>query len=102
MANIGEKLRECAQLLGLSDMEVARRVGLSQSRYANYGLNKREPDFATFAKICRILPPTWPRDWLICRVLSVTATNAASRTIGSRSLDDIQPTAEILLTKEST
>ncbi|MDO8606153.1 MAG: helix-turn-helix transcriptional regulator [Phaeospirillum sp.] len=55
MARIGEKLRERAQVLGLSDTEVARRVGLSQSRYANYVLGKREPDFGTLVKICFVL-----------------------------------------------
>lgn len=44
--------------MGLTDAEVARRLGLSQSRYANYVVNKREPDFATFIKICRVLATT--------------------------------------------
>ena len=58
MAGIGEKLRERALVLGLSDVEIARRVGLSQSRYANYVLGKREPDFGTLVKICRVLGTT--------------------------------------------
>lgn len=41
--------------MGLSDTEVARRLGLSQSRYANYVSGAREPDFATFLRICEVL-----------------------------------------------
>lgn len=52
---LGEKLQRRARELGLADAEVARRVGLGQSRYANYLSGAREPDFATLAKICRVL-----------------------------------------------
>jgi transcriptional regulator with XRE-family HTH domain len=55
MDGLGEKLRARARELGLSDTEVARRLGLGQSRYANYVVDKREPDLATFVKICRVL-----------------------------------------------
>lgn len=52
---LGERFRLRAQELGLSDAEVARRLGLSQSRYAHYVSGVREPDFATLARICRAL-----------------------------------------------
>lgn len=52
---LGERLRVRARELGLSDAEVARRLGLSQSRYAHYVSGVREPDYATFARICRAL-----------------------------------------------
>lgn len=55
MEGLGPKLRARARELGLSDVEVARRLGLSQSRYANYVADKREPDFSTFIKICGVL-----------------------------------------------
>ncbi|HXP98013.1 MAG TPA: helix-turn-helix transcriptional regulator [Telmatospirillum sp.] len=55
MDGLGEKLRQRARALGLSDTEVARRLGLSQARYAHYVNDKREPDFRTFLNICRIL-----------------------------------------------
>lgn len=58
MEGLGEKLRTRARELGLSDAEVARRLGLSQSRYANYVVDKREPDFRTFIRICRVLGTT--------------------------------------------
>lgn len=55
MDGLGEKMRQRARELGLTDTEVARRLGLSQARYAHYVNNKREPDFRTFVNICRIL-----------------------------------------------
>lgn len=55
MDGLGEKLRQRARALGLSDTEVARRLGMSQARYANYVSDKREPDLRTLAEICRIL-----------------------------------------------
>lgn len=53
--DLGDRLRARARELGLSDAEVARRLGLSQPRYAHYVSGVREPDFATFARICRAL-----------------------------------------------
>lgn len=58
MNGVGERLRVRARALGLSDTEVARRLGLSQSRYANYVTGVREPDFATFLRICEVLQTT--------------------------------------------
>lgn len=55
MDGLGDRLRQRARELGLTDSEVARRLGLSQARYANYVNDKREPDFRTFLEICRIL-----------------------------------------------
>ncbi len=53
--DLGERLRTRARELGLSDAEVARRLGLSQPRYAHYVSGVREPDYATLARICRSL-----------------------------------------------
>ena len=58
MVGLSERLRARARALGLSDAEVARRLGLSQSRYANYVAGVREPDFATFLRICEVLETT--------------------------------------------
>lgn len=58
MRGIGERLRARARELGLSDSEVARRLGLSQARYANYVAEAREPDFETLVRICRVLGAT--------------------------------------------
>lgn len=58
MDGVGEILRQRAQELGLTDSEVARRVGISQSRYANYVKDAREPDYTTLVRICRVLGTT--------------------------------------------
>lgn len=48
-------MRARARDLGWSDAEVARRVGLKQTRYANYVTDRHEPDLATFVRICSVL-----------------------------------------------
>lgn len=58
MVRIGAKLKQRARALGLSDAEVARRLDLSASRYGHYVKDVRQPDFATFLRICRILETT--------------------------------------------
>ena len=58
MRGIGDRLRARARELELSDSEVARRLGLSQARYANYVAENREPDFETLLRICRVLGVT--------------------------------------------
>jgi transcriptional regulator with XRE-family HTH domain len=58
MDGLGTRLRARAQELELSDSEVARRLGVSQSRYANYVSDKREPDYRTLLRICGILGTT--------------------------------------------
>ena len=55
MKGLGKVLRDKATALGLSDSEVARRLGLSQARYHNYVVEVTEPDLATFVRICRTL-----------------------------------------------
>ena len=52
------RMRARAQELGLSDAEVARRLGIAQSRYANYISGLRAPDFGTFLRICATLSTT--------------------------------------------
>lgn len=51
-------MRARAQELGLPDAEVARRIGIAQPRYANYVADIRQPDFATFLRICSVLATT--------------------------------------------
>lgn len=55
MKGLGKSLREKAALLGLSDSEVARRLGISQARYHNYVADVAEPDLGTLVRICRVL-----------------------------------------------
>ena len=50
---MGARLRAQARELDLSDSEVARRLDLSQPRYANYVKETNEPDLATISRSCR-------------------------------------------------
>jgi len=63
MKQVGERIHARAQELGLSDSELARRLGLSQSRVANYVSGKRAPDYGTLLRICAVLQVT-PNDLL--------------------------------------
>lgn len=55
MEGFGARLRARALELGLSDAEVARRAGLTPTRYGHYVTDYREPDLATLVRICQIL-----------------------------------------------
>jgi transcriptional regulator with XRE-family HTH domain len=63
MSSFCEQLRARGQQLELSDAAIARRLGISQSRYTNYVNGHREPDFAMLARICLVLNTT-PNDLL--------------------------------------
>lgn len=58
-----ENLRKRAEQLGIPHAEVARRAGLSETRYGNYATGQREPDFATLLRIASVLGAT-PNDLL--------------------------------------
>jgi transcriptional regulator with XRE-family HTH domain len=58
MDGVGGRLRSRAVELGLSDAEVARRAGLTSTRYGHYVTDTREPDLATLVRICRVLGTT--------------------------------------------
>ncbi len=55
MQGIGDRLKARATELGLSGAEVARRAGLTATRYGHYLQDIREPDLATLVRICRVL-----------------------------------------------
>lgn len=58
MQGFGERLRLRAKALGMTDSEVARRLGLSQGRYSNYVNGIVEPDLGTLVRIARALGMT--------------------------------------------
>lgn len=51
-------MRERARELGLSDSEVARRIGITQRRYSSYVNATREPNFADLLRVCKALAIT--------------------------------------------
>ncbi len=63
MDGIGSRLRARGRALGLSDAEIARRLGFGPSRYMNYVSDLREPDYVTLLRICELLGVT-PNDLL--------------------------------------
>ena len=58
METWGERLRQRARELGLSDVDVARKLGLAQGRYSAYVNGAREPDLKLFVRICGALGTT--------------------------------------------
>ncbi len=55
MDGLGQRLKNRARELGLSDAEVARRLGLSQARYNHYTNDVHEPDLSTLVRIASVL-----------------------------------------------
>jgi transcriptional regulator with XRE-family HTH domain len=55
MDGLGQRLKNRARELGLSDAEVARRLGLSQARYNHYTNDVHEPDLHTLTRIAAAL-----------------------------------------------
>ena len=84
----GERLRQRARELGLTDVEVARRLGLAQGRYSAYVNETREPDFALFLRICAALSTT-PDVMLGVTPLPEDARPAVSRLLAAAAgMDD--------------
>ena len=57
-AGWGERIKARAKELGLSDVAVARALGLAQRRYSAYANESREPDFEMLKMICSVLATT--------------------------------------------
>jgi transcriptional regulator with XRE-family HTH domain len=92
MELFASNLRKRAEQLGISHAEVARRAGLSETRYGNYVSGRREPDLATLVRIASVLATT-PNDLLT----DSKATNSpgdlafqrATAALASLSSDDL-------------
>lgn len=83
MQGFGERIRDRARSLKLTDGELARRLNIDPSRLGKYIRDEREPDLTMLLKICSVLDvgvdqlllpltPAVPaaRDQLISRVVS--------------------------------
>ena len=51
----GNYIREHRLKLGLSQEDVAKKLGISQVAYGRYELGKREPTFSLIIKIAEVL-----------------------------------------------
>ena len=58
MRGLGERLKARARELGLSDSEVARRLGVGQGRYSSWVNDTHEPDLETLARVVGVLAMT--------------------------------------------
>jgi len=65
MNTFGQKLRKAREDSGLTQAELAQKVGAYQSKYRNWESDINEPDFATFNKLCDVLGVS--ADWLLGR-----------------------------------
>lgn len=65
MDTLGAKIRSLRESLELSQQDVANHIGCSSKVLSNYELNKREPDFETFIKLCDFFNVT--ADYLLDR-----------------------------------
>lgn len=107
MELFASNLRKRAEQLGISHAEVARRAGLSETRYGNYVSGRREPDLATLVRIASVLATT-PNDLLTTSVAVSTPEDLArQRAIAALSAlkrDDLERVGimvEALVTQRS-
>ena len=63
MKKFKERLKELRSACGISQKEIAEKLGITRSAYANYEQGTREPDFETLKKICFLFDCT--SDYLI-------------------------------------
>ena len=58
MITLGSKLKERAEILGISNAEAAKRCGLDRRRYGHYVTGRSRPNYETLIKICDALGTT--------------------------------------------
>lgn len=63
METFNEKLKQLRNGMNLSQKQIAEKLGITRSAYANYEQGTREPDFETLKKICFLFDCT--SDYLI-------------------------------------
>lgn len=51
---VGERLRELRRIKGMTQLQLAREVGLSASAIGMYEQGRREPDNDTLARLCAL------------------------------------------------
>ena len=55
MKKFNERLVECLKNSGMSQLELAKRIGMSQSVVNNYCTGKCEPTLSVLVEICKTL-----------------------------------------------
>lgn len=103
MDALARALRARAKGLGLSHAAIARRIGVSERRYAHYVTGRNEPDLATLVRIAKALQ-TSPNELLgfaaeakrSKRSLLRDRLNAAAEAMDDRELEITVVHAEAL------
>ena len=109
MKVFGDRLKQQAQNLGISNAEAARRAGLAERRFNNYCNDEREPDLKTLVRIAQALettldhllgvhdlPQRGPREALLDRLSS------ACRTLPIKELEIVTIQTEALAARASS
>ena len=94
---IGNRIRKYREECGISQVQLAKRLGVSNSRVSNWELGINRPDADTLADICRTLNVS-PSDLLNVR-LSEDELNEHERRLimAYRAKEDLQKAVDILL-----
>lgn len=94
---IGERIRKYREELGISQKELAQRLGVSNSRVSNWEQGINRPDANVLADICRTLNVS-PSDLLNVRLSLDEFTEHERRIIMAyRAKKDMQKAVDILL-----
>lgn len=94
---IGERIRKYREELGISQKELAQRLGVSNSRVSNWEQGINRPDANILADICRALNVS-PSELLNVRLSLDEFTERERRIIMAyRAKKDLQRAVDILL-----
>lgn len=99
---IGSRIRKYREARGLSQKQLAARLGVSNSRVSNWEQGVNRPDADILADICTALEVS-PSQLLDVRVTTDELTDEERRLVAAyRSKPDLRPAVRILLGMEET
>ena len=94
---IGEKIRKYRQELGISQKELAKRVGVSNGRVSNWEQGLNRPDADMLAELCQALEVS-PSVLLDVRLADEELSDEEWKIIRAyRKKEDLQKAVRILL-----
>ena len=94
---IGSRIRKYREMAGLSQKELADKIGISNSRVSNWEQGINRPDADIIAEICRALKVS-PSDLLDVRLTDDEITGQERRVLQAyRDKPDLQHAVNILL-----
>ena len=94
---IGSRIRKYREARGLSQKQLAARLGVSNSRVSNWEQGVNRPDADILAAICTALEVS-PSQLLDVRVTTDALTDEERRLVAAyRSKPDLRPAVRILL-----